>query len=140
MRPDVVHHVALKPILYGSVGARSARVPAAVNGFAGLGYTFIESGRRKGVLRFVMGKALRWALTLPNSRVVFQNAEDAGELVDAGIVRPHQVQIIRGVGVDTDKFSPPTRLKTRIRSLWSCLRAGCYGTRESENSSRRRGS
>ncbi len=48
VRPDVVHHVALKPILYGSVAARLARVPAAVNGFAGLGYTFIESGERKG--------------------------------------------------------------------------------------------
>ena len=107
VRPDVVHHVALKPILYGSVAARLARVPAAVNGFAGLGYTFIEAGRRKGVLRFIMGKALQWALTLPHSRVVFQNAEDASELVNAGIVGADQIQVIRGVGVDMVKFSPP---------------------------------
>jgi glycosyltransferase involved in cell wall biosynthesis len=107
VRPDVVHHVALKPILYGSVAARSARVPAAVNGFAGLGYAFIESGERKGMLRFILGKALRWALALPHSRVVVQNAEDARELVDTGIVGSDQIQIIRGVGVDMVKFSPP---------------------------------
>jgi glycosyltransferase involved in cell wall biosynthesis len=106
VRPDVVHHVALKPMLYGSVAARIAGVPAAVNGFAGLGYTFIGSGRRKGLLRSVVAKALRWALAVPHSRVVFQNAEDAKEMVDAGIVAPDQFEVIRGVGVDTAKFSP----------------------------------
>ncbi len=39
--------------------------------------------------------------------MVFQNAEDAGELVEAGIVGSDQIQVIRGVGVDTVKFSPP---------------------------------
>jgi glycosyltransferase involved in cell wall biosynthesis len=127
VRPDVVHHVALKPILYGSVAARLARVPAVVNGFAGLGYTFIESGERKGMLRFIMGKALRWALALPRSRVVFQNAEDAGEFVEAGIVGSDQIQVIRGVGVNTVKFppSPATQDENQIpvvvlagRMLW----------------------
>jgi glycosyltransferase involved in cell wall biosynthesis len=107
VRPDVVHHVALKPILYGSVAARLSRVPAVVNGFAGLGYTFTESGERKGVLRSLVGMALRWAIALPHSRVVFQNEDDAREFADAGIVRHDQIRIIRGTGVDTDKFVPP---------------------------------
>jgi len=106
-RPDVVHHVALKPMLYGSVAARIASVPAAVNAFAGLGYTFIDSGGRGGLLRSLIGKALRWVLNIPHSLVVFQNAEDARELVEAGIVAPHQIRVIRGVGVDTVEFSPP---------------------------------
>jgi glycosyltransferase involved in cell wall biosynthesis len=107
VRPEIVHHVALKPILYGSVAARLARVPATVNGFAGLGYTFIESGERKGFLRSTLGKTLGWALALTDSRVVFQNQEDAKQLVDAGIVSYDQIRVIRGVGVDTAKFSPP---------------------------------
>src|SRR5204862_2139439 len=61
-RPDVVHHVALKPILYGSVAARLSRVPAVVNGFAGLGYIFTECGGRKGVLWWMVGKGRRWAV------------------------------------------------------------------------------
>jgi glycosyltransferase involved in cell wall biosynthesis len=107
VRPDVVHHVALKPILYGSVAARVSRVPAVVNGFAGLGYTFTESGERKGVLRSMIGMALRWAVALPRSRVVFQNEDDAREFANAGIVRLDQIRIIHGTGVDTDKFVPP---------------------------------
>jgi glycosyltransferase involved in cell wall biosynthesis len=106
IRPDVVHHIALKPILYGSVAARLSRVPAVVNGFAGLGYTFTVSGERKGVLRSMIGMALRWAVALPHSRVVFQNEGDAREFADAGIVRHDQIRIIRGTGVDTDKFVP----------------------------------
>ena len=106
VRPDVVHHVALKPILYGSVAARVSRVPAVVNGFAGLGYTFTESGERKDVLRSMIGMALRWAIALPRSRVVFQNEDDAREFADAGIIRHDQIRIIRGTGVDTDKFVP----------------------------------
>jgi hypothetical protein len=42
LKPDLVHHVAMKPILYGSWAARLAGVPAVVNAFAGLGYVFIE--------------------------------------------------------------------------------------------------
>ena len=42
-RPDIVHHVAMKPILYGLIAARVAKVPAVLNAFAGLGYTYIAN-------------------------------------------------------------------------------------------------
>ena len=37
-RPDIVHHVALKPILYGGVAAWRAKVPRVVNAVAGMGF------------------------------------------------------------------------------------------------------
>jgi glycosyltransferase involved in cell wall biosynthesis len=104
VRPDIVHHVAMKPMLYGSLAARFARVPAVVNAFAGLGYAF--TSMRRGLLRFFLDRGLQWALALPHSRVIFQNQDDAQELLSANIVRKPQIRIIRGVGVDTDKFSP----------------------------------
>jgi glycosyltransferase involved in cell wall biosynthesis len=107
--PDLVHHVALKPILYGSFAARATHVHAVVNAFPGLGYTFTGAGRRKGILRSIIGKALHWVLALPNSRVVFQNADDAAEMVKAGIVAWERVRIIRGVGVNTATFVPLMR-------------------------------
>jgi glycosyltransferase involved in cell wall biosynthesis len=108
-RPDLVHHVALKPILYGSFAARVTKVKAVVNAFPGLGYTFIGDGKQKGVLRSIIGKALQWVLGLSNSRAVFQNEDDAAELVKAGVVSWEQISIIRGVGVNTKIFAPPTR-------------------------------
>jgi glycosyltransferase involved in cell wall biosynthesis len=107
-RPDLVQHVALKPILYGSVAAWVAATPAVVNAFAGLGYAFMGSGAKKRLLRGLVSAALRWALALPQSRVVVQNEDDAAELVESRIVRDtRRVRIIRGVGVDTEKFVPP---------------------------------
>ena len=35
-RPDIVHHVSLKPVLYGSIIARLTGVPCVVNAMAGL--------------------------------------------------------------------------------------------------------
>jgi glycosyltransferase involved in cell wall biosynthesis len=107
-RPDVVQHVALKPILYGGVAARVAAIPAVINAFAGLGYTFLGGNRRKRLLRRIVSSALRWALVPPQSRVVVQNEGDAAELLNSGIVQEaRRVRIIRGVGVDTEKFMPP---------------------------------
>ena len=39
-KPDLTHHIAMKPILFGSFAAWLARVPCVVNAFAGLGYVF----------------------------------------------------------------------------------------------------
>ncbi|HEX9809224.1 MAG TPA: glycosyltransferase, partial [Alphaproteobacteria bacterium] len=50
-QPDLVHHVALKPVLVGSLAARLARVPAMVNAVAGLGYAFSAQGPRAQALR-----------------------------------------------------------------------------------------
>lgn len=105
-RPDLVHHVAMKPMLYGSIAARLTSVPAVVNAFAGLGHVFIATDWSAGLLRTIVGRALRWALALPCSRVVVQNREDRERLVQAGIVEPSQVVLIRGAGVDTTTFSP----------------------------------
>jgi glycosyltransferase involved in cell wall biosynthesis len=122
--PDIVHHVAMKPILYGSWAARIARVPAVVNAFAGLGHVFSAAGLGTKLMRFFLKPALKSALALPCSRVVFQNAEDAEELIRAGVVSPRQAAVIPGSGVDVSKFIPSPEAKEEplvilaSRMLW----------------------
>jgi glycosyltransferase involved in cell wall biosynthesis len=106
IRPDIVHHVALKPVLYGSWAARIAGVPAVVNTFNGLGYVFIAAGWRASLRRSLIGAALRFVLARPRLKIIFQNQDDYDLMVQAGIVNPVQAQIIRGSGVDTAKFVP----------------------------------
>src|SRR6185312_16755983 len=50
-KPDIVHHVALKPVLYGSWAAWISGTRGVVNAFCGLGYLFIATGWRTRVLR-----------------------------------------------------------------------------------------
>lgn len=105
-RPDIVHHVALKPIVLGSIAARLAGVPSVVNAFAGLGYLFTEGRSRPEAKRAVGILALRVAIRLARGRVVLQNDDDREELLRHGIVRKEKTVIIRGSGVDVARFTP----------------------------------
>ncbi len=106
-RPDIVHHVAMKPVLEGSLAAFLARVPAVVNALTGLGYLFIG---KDGLAR-LLGPAVRCALALllargKNWRVVMQNPDDLDTLVGHGIVQRDASVLIPGSGVDLHRFAP----------------------------------
>ena len=105
VKPDVVHHVAMKPILYGSLAAWVTRVPVVLNAFAGLGYLFTAPERQWGGLGWMMQMLLRWVIGMSGSTVVFQNEADRDELVQAGIVQPTCTRVIAGSGIDINVFS-----------------------------------
>lgn len=106
VRPHLVHHVALKPVVYGSLAARAARVPAVVNALAGMGYLFTQDPSKPASewSRVAIRAAYRAVLRLPNAVVLFQNPDDRSTLTDAGVVPLAQTAIIRGSGVDMREF------------------------------------
>ena len=104
LRPDLVHAVTIKPVLYGGMAARLARVPAFVAAISGLGYIFSGPPSRFDFLRSVACFMYRLALRHPNSRVIFQNDNDREMLARARAIVPEQVLMIRGSGVDLDAF------------------------------------
>jgi glycosyltransferase involved in cell wall biosynthesis len=105
-RPDLVHHVTVKPILYGSIAARLAGMPAQINAIPGLGYLFLGHGFRGRVRRRLAMQAYKWALAGQRSRTIFQNAEDRRLFVAHDVVREDQTVVIRGAGVNVQKFVP----------------------------------
>jgi glycosyltransferase involved in cell wall biosynthesis len=105
--PDVVHHVTLKPVLYGTLAARLAGVPAVVNAIAGLGYLYGEDGGAKQkVLRATFSSIARAVFRHPRMRFIFQNPEDREVFVATGLARAEHSELIRGSGVDTAVFRP----------------------------------
>ncbi|MEW6291342.1 MAG: glycosyltransferase family 4 protein [Thermodesulfobacteriota bacterium] len=105
-QPDIVHHIALKPVLYGALAARLVRVPCVVNALAGLGYLFSSRQWKAKFLRPFVEKAFRILLNRRNSRTILQNPDDAVSLVHRGVVRKERVALIRGSGVDLKTFFP----------------------------------
>jgi glycosyltransferase involved in cell wall biosynthesis len=103
-RPAIVHHVALKPILYGSLAAWISGVPVVVNAFAGLGYAFTDETRRGSMAHIYLRKALKILLRLSKSVVIFQNKDDRDLLLQERVVESQQIRIIPGSGVDTKTF------------------------------------
>lgn len=106
LRPAVVHHIALKPAVYGSLAAHLARVPAVINSVAGLGYAFIGRELKARVLKAAMLTAFRALFRGRNRWLVVQNQDDYRVFVDSGMTSPARTIIIRGSGVDTEAFAP----------------------------------
>ncbi len=104
-RPDLVHHVAMKPVIYGSLAAWIAGVPAVVNALTGMGYVFTSRELKARLLRPPIRLAFHWLLDRPNSRLIVQNSDDAAALGGA-MVAKQRVVLIRGSGVDTKAFTP----------------------------------
>lgn len=123
-RPDVVHHVALKPVLYGSLAASIVRGPAVVNALAGMGFLFSSTSRLASVLRALVSRFFRVLLNAGNNLLILQNPDDQAMLVDSGLVKAERVRLIRGSGVDVQRFSPSPEAQTipvvmlASRMLW----------------------
>ena len=106
LRPEMVHAVSLKPVIYGGLMARLVGVPAAVLAVTGLGYVFLRKGVGATLTRALVRRLYRFALAHPNGRAVFQNPDDRDLFVDGGLVAERRVVMIRGCGVDTAVFAP----------------------------------
>jgi glycosyltransferase involved in cell wall biosynthesis len=105
LRPALIHHVTVKPVLYGSLAARAMGDTAVVNAISGLGYTFIADERAR-VVRAVTKALYKVALRRARTRNIFQNPNDLETFVDMRLVRPDQTALVRGSGVDCSLFCP----------------------------------
>lgn len=105
-RPDLVHHIAIKPILLGTLAARLLGIKSVVNAIVGMGYLSTSDRLPDRLLRSVLGFALRALLNPPGSRVVFENMDDLGSFVAQGQVRASDAALIRGAGVDPRQIQP----------------------------------
>jgi len=109
-RPDIVHHVALKPVLFGGIARRLAFVhavdaPAVVDSVMGLGSGFSNATIAAKLRRPPLALALRLVTGGSRSWVVVQNPEDEAALAGLGIAA-RRIALIRGSGVDTRHFVP----------------------------------
>lgn len=102
-RPAVVHHVAMKPVLYGSIAARLAGHPHTINALAGMGWLFMSGAGHaraiKAVVRRALGRVLRAGLAL------VQNPDDEQVLIAMGVPASN-IRRIAGSGVDLRVFHP----------------------------------
>lgn len=105
-RPDLVHHVAMKPILYGSCAAKILGISSVVNAFTGLGFVFVAGGWKKSLLQKLIIMAYKIVLSLRNFKVIFQNPDDLSLFLNKGIVARSNAVLIKGSGVNTTLFKP----------------------------------
>ena len=101
-KPDVVHHVGIKTILWGSLAAKFAMINGVVNAISGLGGFFAEDNN--SILSKVIPSVLRFSHRRDNLLLIFQNQEDRALYFCHHIIKDSQARMIRGSGVDLDVF------------------------------------
>lgn len=101
-KPDVVHHVGLKTILWGTLAAKLAGVKGVVNAVSGLGIFF--SDENKSIVARLLPKVLRFSHHRPNLAVIFQNDEDKELFLRNGIIKEKQAFYIKGSGVNLNEY------------------------------------
>jgi len=105
-KPDIVHHVAIKPVIYGTLVARLIGSIKIVNAMAGLGFVFISNKKKVKLLRLFIHQLFRFLFNNKNSQLILQNKDDLGYFLKNKLVNIDNVAIIRGSGVDIKKFIP----------------------------------
>lgn len=106
-RPDIVHNIAMKPVLYGTIAAYIMGIAGIVNAIAGLGFLFTSQHFKARLLRPIVKIALRWLLS-GNTQVILQNPDDLKLLREQIGVSASKLHLIYGAGVDLNvfKFTP----------------------------------
>jgi glycosyltransferase involved in cell wall biosynthesis len=106
-RPDILHCVTPKGVLYGGIAARLAGVPALVAAVSGQGYAFTDGERTAGraIARWAYSAGSRFAFPHRNQRVIVQNTEDQRAIVEAGMARSEETVLLPGSGIELTRYA-----------------------------------
>jgi glycosyltransferase involved in cell wall biosynthesis len=121
-RADIVHCIALRPVVIGGVAAKLAGAPALVLAPTGLGHLWIEQGLGERLARAVVRVIVGSWLSGPRTHYLFENRDDPAEFgmnADAA-----NVTLVGGAGVDPANFprsdeppAPPVKIAVVSRMI-----------------------
>ena len=110
-KPDIVHHVGLKTILWGTLAAKLAKVHGVVNAVSGLGIFFSEENT--SLVSKLLPRVLHFSHHRKNLAVIFQNEEDKGLFLKNRIIKEEQAFMIKGSGVDLNQYCYTPELESQ---------------------------
>ena len=109
IKPDIVHNIALKSIIHGSIASKILNIKSVINAPVGMGYVFISNDLKARVLRPVLKFLLINLLDShkgrnKKNRVIFENNDDLDYFINLKAVNSKSACVISGAGVEVDKF------------------------------------
>jgi len=104
-RPDAVHLITSKSIVYGGALARVMRIPALA-AMTGMGYVFTHDTPKVRLLRAGVVRLYRFALNHRRAHVLFQNGTDLAVARRYRLIARARHSIIPGSGTDLSRITP----------------------------------
>ena len=103
-KPDIIHNVALKTILIASIAGLFSKKMVIINAFTGLGYVFSSDQLHAKLIRYFIKPIFKLLFRRSNYWTIFQNPDDMNLFERLGLINLNQSTLIRGSGVETNKF------------------------------------
>lgn len=123
--PDIVHLVALKPIVLGGLAARFAGIGRRVVALTGTGFLGLAHGPAAELARLMLRHGVRFILAGPGTRWLFENRDDIA-LFGLSEAAGDRIAVVGGAGIDETAIAirplpPGATLKVALvaRMLWS---------------------
>lgn len=103
IQPDLVFSYFAKPVIFGTLAAKIAKVPKIFAMLEGLGYTFTEQpeglSSKTKLIRQI--QILLYRLSLPLAdKVLFLNPDDPKDLLEKHKIQVKKVEILGGIGLN----------------------------------------
>jgi len=102
-KPDLVFGYTIKPVIYGSMAAKSAGVKKIYAMVTGLGRIYASGGFKTNIVRLVTKMLYKIAFKACN-KVIFQNNDDIKELVTQNYLSESKTAKVDGSGVNMSRF------------------------------------
>lgn len=104
-RPDVIHAVTIKPIIFLGIICFILRIPF-IGSISGLGPAFTSNSFKGKARLFVIKLIYRIIFSPKKVRIICQSSHDAKALIDNNLVLENKITMTEGSGVDLDKYKP----------------------------------
>jgi len=107
IQPDIVHHVALKPVMFGSLTClfmKKNKPKVVINAMTGLGSLFISKKPFLSIVKSVFSKLLIFFLQRKNSHLIVQNNDDKALFIDEYHLPLEKISLIKGSGVNMNTY------------------------------------
>ncbi len=123
INPNLVFSYFAKPVIFGTLAAKLAKVPRVIGMLEGLGYTFTEQpeGLSKKTQFIKKIQVSLYKIALPQlDQLIFLNPDDPRDLLTEYAIKVKSVKVLGGIGLNLQDYphQPLNDIKTPIKFLF----------------------
>lgn len=121
INPDIVFSYSAKPVIYGSIAAKIAKVSQVFGMLEGLGYTFTDQPEGQSfktkIIRNV--QVLLYRLAFPClDKIIFLNPDDPNDLIHKHHIKTKEIQNLGATGLSLEDYPYSVAPTTPVKFLF----------------------
>lgn len=121
INPDLVFSYFSKPVIFGTLAAKIAKVPRIIGMLEGLGYTFTEQpeGLSKKTQLIKKIQVFLYKIALPQlDQLIFLNPDDPKDLVEKYAINVKKLEVLGGIGLNLDHYKYSENFNSNISFIF----------------------